>query len=68
MTENLPNAARADLLHSTEYAVKFNASGKATNAARDYVAVALAARVLDHLERCGYVITKRPPMKWHSTT
>jgi hypothetical protein len=63
MTENLLDAARADLLHSIEYAVKFNASGKATNAAPDYAAAALAGRVLEHLERCGYVITKKPPMK-----
>ncbi len=67
MTENLPDAARADLLQSIEYAVKFSASGKATHAARDYAAAALAGRVLEHLERCGYVITKRPPTKGHST-
>jgi len=67
MTYNLSDAARADLLQSIEFAVKFNASGKATNAARDYAAAALAGRVLEHLERCGYVIMKKPPLKGHST-
>jgi hypothetical protein len=63
MTENLAAATRGDILQSIEFAVQFNSAGKATNAGREYAAAALADRVLQYLEQCGYVIMKPPPTK-----
>jgi hypothetical protein len=67
MTEHLTDAARGDILQSIKFAVEFNSAGKATNAGREYAAAALADRVLQYLEQCGYVIMKKPPIKGHST-
>jgi hypothetical protein len=57
---------REDVLQSIQFGMQFR-RGKASNAAREVAATALAEMVLEHLELCGYVIKQRPPKAGHST-
>ena len=62
--EKLRPANRDDLLASIEFGMKFN-RGKASNAAREVAASALARMVLEHLESSGYVVMKSPSAPPH---
>ena len=64
---SLTRASRDELLFSIEHSMRYDARGKATNAARDVAIRLLAERVLEHLERSNYVVMKGPPMKSWST-
>lgn len=64
---SLTRPSRDELLFSIGYSMRFDERGKATNAAKDIAIKLLAERVLEHLERSNYVVTKGPPMKTWST-
>ena len=66
-SRGLTRPNRDELLFSIAYSMRFNAGGKATNAAKDIAIQALAERVLEHLEGSNYVIMKGPPGKSWST-
>lgn len=64
---DLTPAELDDLDETIAYALRFNERGKPLGVRmRDDPAV-IARRVTDHLERCGFIVMRRPAIKRHST-
>lgn len=51
-----------DLRQSLAYALRFNGRRKMFRQADDLMAEITADHLARHLDRCGYVIMKKPPM------
>jgi hypothetical protein len=58
--EKLTPADPADLAGSIVFALKFEGK-KRWHDADELMAAIVAKRLIRHLERCGYVVMKRPP-------
>ncbi len=59
--------SREDLVLALAYALRFNSSGKPHRLASDSTAQLAAQVLVDHLERAGFVVMRRPPAKPHAT-
>jgi hypothetical protein len=66
--EPLTPASRDDLVSTLAYGLCFNESGKPHRHAQDSMARIAAETLARHLERSGFVVMKKPPMKAHSTS
>jgi len=63
---DLTPAEPADLQESIHYALRFNERGKPLGVRVRGDAAYMAKRILEHLERAGFAVMKRPPIKPHS--
>lgn len=67
---NLPDltpASPADLAEAIGYALRFSETGKPLGVRmRDDPAI-MAQRMVRHLERCGFVVMRRPAIRAHPT-
>lgn len=64
---SLHPVSREDLVSALAYALRFNASGKPHRLASDPMAQLAAQVLVDHLERAGFVVMRRPTVKPHAT-
>ena len=62
--EKLRLAEPADLKESLAFALRFEGK-KRRHDADDYMASVVADRLVQHLERSGYVVLKKPPLGGH---
>jgi hypothetical protein len=69
MTEspNLRPATREEIAETLSFALLYNGRKEIHDAA-DAMAQITAARLVRHLERCGFVLMKRPPTPHHTST
>lgn len=51
----------ADLVHALSYGLRFDMRGKGHRLGSDMVAESLARLLVEHLERSGYVVMRKPP-------
>jgi len=63
---DLTPAEPADLQESIHYALRFNERGKPLGVRVRGDAAYMAKRIVQHLERAGFAVMKRPPIKPHS--
>lgn len=63
--DNLSLADPEDLADSLAFALKFSGR-KRVHDADAFMARMVAERLVRHLERCGYVVMKKPPVGGHS--
>jgi hypothetical protein len=64
--EPLRPATRDELLFTLSYGLTHRTSGKPHRAAGDAMATIAAETLIEHLERSGYVVMKKPAPKRHS--
>ena len=60
VTERLTLAAPEDIAESLAFALRFDGRKRKHDAA-EFMARIVAKRLVDHLERAGFVVMKRPP-------
>ena len=63
---DLTPAEPADLQEAIHYALRFNERGKPLGVRVRGDAAYMAKRLVEHLERAGFAVMKRPPIKPHS--
>ena len=63
--DSLRPADPADLADTLAFALKFSGR-KRVHDADEFMARMVADRLVRHLERCGYVVMKKPPLGGHS--
>jgi hypothetical protein len=63
--DKLRPADPEDLAQSLAFAIKFDGR-KRVHDADAFMATLVAQRPVRHLERCGYVVMKKPPLGGHS--
>jgi hypothetical protein len=66
-TPNLRPATRDELTQSLVFALRFNGR-KRVHDADETMARIIAERLVEHLERSGYVVMQGPPAPNHSNT
>ena len=62
--DSLRPADPADLADTLAFALKFSGR-KRVHDADAFMARMVADRLVRHLERCGYVVMKKPPLSGH---
>ena len=67
MSDELPAANAQDVRMAISYALRFGDTGKPHRTAMDDMAHLAADIIARHLERCGYVILKRPGLPLQPT-
>jgi hypothetical protein len=61
MDADLIPVSASELAGALSYALRFRAGGrKRAHDADEYMAAMAARRLVDHLDRCGFVIMRRP--------
>jgi len=65
--DTLRPATRDEVRETLGYALRFNRSGKSHRHASDMMAQIAAEVLVEHLERSGFVVMKKPPAPWPST-
>jgi hypothetical protein len=65
-SRKLTPATPDDLQNALAFALKFNGK-KRYHQADGHMASIVAKHLIDHLERCGFVVMKKPPARLHST-
>lgn len=63
----LTPASPADLAESIGYAMRFNERGKPLAVSTRGDPAMVAQRIVRHLERCGFVVMRKPPREAHPT-
>jgi hypothetical protein len=63
-TPDLRPATRDELTQSLSFALRFNGRKRA-HGADETMARITAARLVEHLDRSGYVVTHKPPLGQH---
>jgi len=63
-TPNLRPATRDELTQSLSFALRFNGR-KREHGADEIMARITAERLVEHLERSGYVVMRKPPLGQH---
>ena len=65
MPEDIPlrPATREEIEHTLSYGLRFSTTGKAHRHGDSLAAAIAASRLVDHLERSGYVLMKKPPAR-----
>ena len=58
--ENLTPAQHDDLADALAFALRFDGKRRKHDAAETMAAI-VARRLVEHLERCGFVVMRRPP-------
>ncbi len=72
MTDTTPpplkSADREDVIASLSYALRFDSRGKARRVAENIIARMAAERMVDELDRAGFVVLRKPPAPAHSSS
>lgn len=63
---NLTPATTDDLANALAFALQFDGR-KRYHQADGYIAKIAARHLIEHLERCGFVVMKKPPAPGHTT-
>ena len=62
----LAPASPADLAEAIGYALRFSETGKSLGVRMRDDPAMMAQRIVRHLERCGFVVMRKPPITPHS--
>ena len=72
MTHTVPPllkpADREDVITSLAHALRYDSSGKVRRVAESIVARIAAERMVEELDRAGFVVLRKPPAKAHSSS
>jgi hypothetical protein len=63
---SLTPAKREDIAEALSYAMRFNLTGKPYRHGSEVAVPMVVDLLLDHLERSGFVLMKRPPGRAHT--
>ena len=61
--DRLTPASPEDLADALAFALRFDGRRRKHDAA-EFMAAIVARRLVDHLDRCGFVVMKKPPIRW----
>lgn len=64
---DLTPADPADLAEEIGYAMRFSDTGKPLAVSTRGDPALMAQRIVRHLEQCGYVVLRKPPIRAHPT-